>query len=160
MIKGTLIAATLFTCLTTTGGVTAEEMEMKLTIKKPDGLYDSQPNGYSQVVIAPGDSHVAYISGQGGAGIDGTLSPDFEAQVKQTFANLRIALEDIGASPSQVAKIDVFVVDHDMSKLPIMGKYIDETFGGTLPAQTLVPVPRLVLDGMLFEVDAVAILEN
>jgi len=149
MIKGTLIAATLFTCLTTTGGVTAEEMEMKLTIKKPDGLYDSQPNGYSQVVIAPGDSHVAYISGQGGAGIDG-----------QTFANLRIALEAIGASPSQVAKIDVFVVDHDMSKLPIMGKYIDETFGSTLPAQTLVPVPRLVLDGMLFEVDAVAILEN
>lgn len=156
----TLIAATLLVCLAAASGVCAEETGMKLTIKKPDGLYDSQPNGYSQVVIAPGGSRAAYISGQGGADINGTLPPDFEAQVKQAFANLRLALEGAGASPSQVAKIDVFVVDHDMSKLAIIGRHVYETFGGTFPAQTLVPVPRLAVDGMLFEVDAVAILEN
>ena len=160
MNKRTFITATLLACFAATGGVSAEETSMKLTIKKPDGLYDSQPNGYSQVVIAPGGSRVAYISGQGGADINGTLSPDFEAQVKQAFANLRMALDGAGASPSQVAKIDVFVVDHDMSKLPIMGRYVYETFGSALPAQTLVPVPRLAIDGMLFEVEAVVILEN
>src|SRR5262245_1471763 len=143
MNKHALIAATLFACLTVANGVFAGETGMKLTIKKPDGLYDSQPNAYSQVVIAPGGSRVAYISGQGGADINGTLSPDFEAQVKQAFANLRMALNGVGASPSQVAKIDVFVVDHDMSKLTIIGKYIYETFGSAFPAQTLVPVPRL-----------------
>jgi enamine deaminase RidA (YjgF/YER057c/UK114 family) len=34
-----------------------------------------------------------------------------------------------------------------------------EFFGSALPAQTLVPVPRLALDGMLFEIEAEAILE-
>jgi enamine deaminase RidA (YjgF/YER057c/UK114 family) len=32
-------------------------------------------------------------------------------------------------------------------------------FGKTLPAQTLVPVPRLAVDGMLFEVEAVVVLD-
>lgn len=36
---------------------------------------------------------------------------------------------------------------------------VADTFGGALPARTLVPVPRPALDGMLFEVDAVAVLD-
>ncbi|WP_269318618.1 MULTISPECIES: hypothetical protein [unclassified Halomonas] len=43
--------------------------------------------------------------------------------------------------------------------LEVMTRYVKETFGDALPAQTLVPVPRLALDGMLFEVDATAVLE-
>jgi enamine deaminase RidA (YjgF/YER057c/UK114 family) len=40
-----------------------------------------------------------------------------------------------------------------------MTEAVKRTFGDALPAQTLVPVPRLALDGMLFEVDAVAVLD-
>jgi enamine deaminase RidA (YjgF/YER057c/UK114 family) len=32
-------------------------------------------------------------------------------------------------------------------------------FGNKLPAQTLVPVPKLAIDSMLFEVEAVALLD-
>ncbi len=32
-------------------------------------------------------------------------------------------------------------------------------FGAALPAQTLIPVPKLAIDPMLFEVDAVVMLE-
>ncbi|MBO6549797.1 MAG: RidA family protein, partial [Rhizobiales bacterium] len=48
----------------------------------------------------------------------------------------------------------------DQSKLITMTKYLNQTFKGWLPAQTLVPVPRLAIDGMLFEVDAVVDLAN
>ena len=133
--------------------------DVKLTIVNPKGLHDPTSFGYSQAVIAPDGSRVAYISGQGGMDGTGTLSPDFAVQVGQAFANLRTALDGIDAKPNQVLKLTVFVVDHDMSKLGVLTKHVQETFGQTLPAQTLIPVPKLALDGMLFEVEAVAVLD-
>ena len=88
----------------------------------------------------------------------GGLSPDFATQVKQTYTNLRAALDGIGATPDQVAKLTVFVVDHDMSKLEILTRNVIEVFGNKLPAQTLVPVPKLAVDPMLFEVEAIVML--
>lgn len=130
----------------------------KLTIVNPPGLYDPAPNGYSHAVIASGGSRIAYIAGQGGEDSTGKLSPDFAAQVEQAYANLRTALEAVGAKPQQVVKLTTFVVDHDMSKLEVLTRNVKKTFGGALPAQSLIPVPRLAVDGMLFEVEAVAIL--
>ena len=138
---------------------TANENDRKLTIVNPQNLYDPSPNGYSTAVITPLGARVAYISGQGGQDSTGGLSPDFAAQVKQAYANLRSALEGIGARPDQVAKLTVFVVDHDMSKLEVLTRNVKDMFGETLPAQTLVPVPKLAIDPMLFEVEAVVVLD-
>jgi len=69
------------------------------------------------------------------------------------------ALEALGARPDQVAKLTVFVVDHDMSKLAVLTQAVTEMFGPALPAQTLIPVPKLAIDPMLFEVEAVVVLE-
>ena len=133
--------------------------DLKLTIVNPQGLYDPAPNGYSHAVIASGGSRIAYIAGQGGEDRTGKLAPDFAAQVEQAYANLRTALEGVGAKPNQVTKLTTYVVDHDMSKLGVLTENVKKVFGDTMPAQTLVPVPRLAVDGMLFEVDAVAILD-
>ncbi len=84
------------------------------------------------------------------------MSPDFAVQVKQAYANLRTAL---GARLDQVAKLTVFVIDHDMSKLGVLTQNVEEMFGEALPAQTLVPVPKLAIDPMLFEVEAVVVLK-
>ncbi len=130
-----------------------------LTIVNPPSLNDPTRNGYSTAVIAPPNTRVAYISGQGGQDRTGALSPDFATQVRQAYANLRAALEGIGARPDQVAKLTVFVVDHDMSKLEVLTHNVVEMFGAALPAQTLVPVPKLAIDPMLFEVEAVVILK-
>ena len=46
-----------------------------------------------------------------------------------------------------------------MSKLEVLTGSVKEMFGATLPAQTLVPVPKLAVDGMLFEVEAVAVID-
>jgi enamine deaminase RidA (YjgF/YER057c/UK114 family) len=137
----------------------ADEGDRKLTIVNPQKLYDPSPNGYSTAVIMPRNARVAYISGQGGQDGTGALSPDFAVQVKQAYANLRTALDALGARPDQVAKLTIFVVDHDMSKLEVLTRNVKEMFGETLPAQTLVPVPKLAIDPMLFEVEAIAVLE-
>ena len=131
----------------------------ELTIVNPPSLYDPSPNGYSTAVIVPGGAKLACISGQGGQDGKGALSPDFAAQVKQAYANLRTALDALGAKPDQVAKLTIFVVDHDMSKLGVLTQNVKEMFGDALPAQTLVPVPKLAIDPMLFEVEAVVMLE-
>ena len=145
--------------MTMAASTAANANDHKLTIVNPKNLYDPSPNGYSTAVITPPGARVAYISGQGGQDSTGALSPDFAAQVKQAYANLRTALDGIGARPDQVAKLTVFVVDHDMSKLGVLTQNVKEMFGDALPAQTLVPVPKLAIDPMLFEVEAVVVLD-
>lgn len=128
-----------------------------LRIVNPPALFDPAPNGFSHAVVATGVSRIAYIAGQGGENGDGKLPPVFAEQVRQAYANLRIALAAAGARPNQVTKITTYVVGYDQTMLEVMTRYVKETFGDRLPAQTLVPVPRLALDGMLFEVDAIAV---
>jgi enamine deaminase RidA (YjgF/YER057c/UK114 family) len=139
-------------------GISTAATANELTIVNPPILGDPTPNGYSTAVIVPAGAKIAYISGQGGQDSTGALSPNFAAQVKQAYANLRAALEALGAKPDQVAKLTVFVVDHDMSKLGVLTRNVTEMFGDRLPAQTLVPVPKLAIDPMLFEVEAVVVL--
>lgn len=133
--------------------------DLKLSIVNPPNLFDPTPNGYSTAVIVPAGARVAYISGQGGQDSTGGLSPDFAVQVKQAYANLGAALEGLGAKPDQVAKLTIYVVDHDMSKLGVLTESVKAMFGETLPAQTLVPVPKLAIDPMLFEVEAIVLLK-
>lgn len=128
------------------------------TIFNPSHLHDPTPNGYNTAVIAPASARLALISGQGGQDRTGSLSPDFAAQVAQAYANLGAILDALGAGPEHVLKLTVFVVDHDMSKLGVLTEQVTSMFGTALPAQTLVPVPKLAVDGMLFEVEAIAVL--
>ncbi|TBY53096.1 RidA family protein [Rhizobium leguminosarum bv. viciae] len=158
-IKHLIIGGIIIMTISVPTSATANEDDLKLTIVNPKNLYDPSPNGYSTAVIVPRQGRLAYISGQGGQDNTGALSPDFAVQVKQAYANLRTALDALGARPDQVAKLTVFVVDHDMSKLEVLTRNVKDMFGEALPAQTLIPVPKLAIDPMLFEVEAVVILE-
>lgn len=137
----------------------ADDNAAKLTIVNPQTMYDPTPHGYSVAVVTPAGGRTAYISGQGGADSTGAYSPDFAVQVQQTYANLGAALDGIGARPDQVAKLTVLVVDHDESKLGVLTEQVKGMFGETLPTQTLIPVAKLAIAPMLFEVEAVVILE-
>lgn len=128
-------------------------------IVNPSHLNDPTPNGYSTAVITPTSGRLAFISGQGGQDQTGALSPDFAEQVKQAYANLAAVIEALGARPEQVVKLTTFVVDHDMSKLGVLTENVMRMFGARLPAQTLVPVPKLAIDPMLFEVEALVLLD-
>lgn len=128
-------------------------------IVNPANLHDPSLNGYSTAVIAPATGRLAFISGQGGQDPTGNLSPDFGVQVSQAYANLAAVIDALGARAEQVVKLTVYVVDHDMAKLGVLTENVMQMFGSALPAQTLVPVPRLAIDPMLFEVEAVVALD-
>lgn len=124
----------------------------------PATLYDPRPNGYTHVVIAEAPARLVYIAGQGGEDVNGVLSEDFATQVAQALANLRAALQAADATLAQVAKVTALIVGHDEAKLAIFSTALRAAWGDAPPpACTLIPVPRLALDGMLFEIEATAI---
>lgn len=131
---------------------------MTLRLLNPEGLYDSSPNAYSQIAMVPAGRRLVFISGQGGDNPDGSFSPDFATQAASAFRNVGIALKAVGATPADVAKITVLIVDHDMQKLRIMQDAQRVLFGAHHPAATLIPVPCLALPQMLIEVEAIAAL--
>jgi enamine deaminase RidA (YjgF/YER057c/UK114 family) len=125
----------------------------------PTALYDPVPNGYSHVAaVAPGAHRWILLSGQGGEDRSEHLAADFGAQLRQSLDNLCAALAAAGATPADVARTLVLVVDHTEERLRLLGAEFDRVWGaGPKPACTLVPVPRLALDGMLVEIEATAV---
>lgn len=129
-----------------------------LAFSNPPGLYDPAPNGYSHVAtVAPG-TRLVLLAGQGGETPDGALAAQFQAQVRQALANMCTALQAAGSGPLHVARLVALVVDHSEERLHVLGAELDRVWGSaTKPACTLIPVPRLALDGMLFEIEATAV---
>ena len=133
----------------------------------PPGLYDPRANGYTHVVVAPAPARTVFVAGQGGENAAGQLSADFGEQLRQAFTNLRIALAGAGASVHDVAKLTVLVVDHTEQRLALFsqasvgrGQAVSLLWpDGAAPACTLIPVPRLALDGMLIEIEATAVMQ-
>ncbi len=125
----------------------------------PSGLYDPAPHGYSHVAVIPPGARLVIASGQGGENERGELNPDFRAQVRQAFRNLEIAVSAGGTALGDIVKLTLLIVGHDEEKLNVFGAEFDRIWpaGRMKPACTLIPVERLALDGMLFEVEATAV---
>ncbi|MBD2465230.1 RidA family protein [Oscillatoria sp. FACHB-1407] len=128
----------------------------------PPELPDSSTYGFSQITVVPPGVKLVHIAGQYGADTnDNLISEDFAEQLKQSFNNLRNALAAVGASPEQVVKITILSVDHTMEKLKLISAARNAMWSrDRQPASTLIPVSRLAVDGMLFEIDAVAVIPS
>ncbi|WP_047932579.1 RidA family protein [Pseudomonas putida] len=126
-------------------------------LSNPEGLYDPSGNAYSHVAEVHADSRLLFIAGQGGEDRNGQLSPLFAEQARQALANLEIALASKGASLAQVFKLTLLIVEHSETRLHEWAAEADRAWGRCMkPTCTLIPVPRLALDGMLVEIEAVA----
>lgn len=130
----------------------------QLTRINPEGMRKSP--FYSHAVVAPSGGRTVYIAGQVGFDAKGAIDPDFRRQMKQAFANLRTVMAASGVRPEHVARITVLIVDHDEAKLKPLGEELIALFGDKLPASTLHPVPRLAAHGLLFEIDAIAVVPD
>lgn len=123
----------------------------------PPGLYDPTPNGYSHLALTQGPLRWLLAAGQGGEDASGALPAGFEAQLQQCLNNVQTVLAAGGAGLGDVLRLRVLIVDHDERRLAQLGAALRALWGDApMPACTLIPVPRLALDGMLVEIEATA----
>ena len=132
-------------------------MSQEIQRINPPELGSPSNFGFTNIAIVPPDRTLIFIAGQGGRDEQGNLG-DFEAQLKQAFASLRKALAAADATPEQVVKITVLSVNHNAEKQKLISAERNAMWSDDLikPVSTLIPVPRLAGDGMLFEIDAIA----
>lgn len=125
----------------------------------PPGLFKIP--GLTHVVETAGPGRTVFIGGQLGLDSAGRIvgAPgDFLAQATQAFENLKAALAAVGGGMEHVVKITNYVVDmprHFPLFRQVRDRYVSRD---NPPASTLVQVVRLAGDGLLFEVDAIAVL--
>ena len=122
---------------------------------KPETL--PAPFGYSQVVESTG-SRIVHVSGQVPLNAQNELvgEGDFQAQARQAFENVRLALEAVGMTFHDVVKMQFFLTD--VAHVPQVRAIRDEFVNTEQPpASTLVEVSALFRPDVMFEMDVVAI---
>ena len=112
---------------------------------------------YSQAVRAGGR---LFISGQLSHDPDGNFvgEGDIEAQADMALANLDLVLRRFGAQRSDIAEINVFLVDLRTNFAPAMAA-CKRYFGDHRPASNVFGVVDLALPQQLIEIAASAVLE-
>ena len=118
--------------------LTSKETAMKTVISTSKAPAAIGP--YSQA-IRKGDT--LYLSGQiGMVPATGELvSDDVKEQTAQALANMKAILAEAGATPADVTKVTVFIVD--MAEFQIVNGVYSETFGADAPARSCVAVAAL-----------------
>jgi enamine deaminase RidA (YjgF/YER057c/UK114 family) len=115
--------------------------------------------GAVNLTIATG-SRIVHISGQTGVDADGkVVGTTHVEQSKRALQNLRVAIEAAGATPADIAKLMIYIVDYNEAALEALVAAAIEVFGNDYPitASTLVGVATLWQPDILIEIDAVAI---
>jgi len=117
-----------------------------------------RPVGYSHIAEVTG-GRMVYIAGQVALDREGRLvgEGDLRAQAEQVFANLQAALEAVGANFNHVVKFGIFLLDFSQAQVvrEVRDRYVNLEHP---PASTAVEVRRLFHEGVLIEIDAVAVI--
>lgn len=129
---------------------------------QPSALYQRTVGGhvlYSHVVSStPG--RMIFVSGQLARDKNGTVvAPgDMKAQIHQVGHNLRVALEEAGATLQDIVRTTTYVTDIDAFFGCVDARM--EYFGPGMPTSTTVEVRRLSHPDLMVEVEALAIVHD
>lgn len=134
---------------------------MTVTLVHPERV--NRVDVHHQVAVAQG-SRTVYLAGQVSWDTEGNLvgEDDLAAQAEQCYLNIAAALDAVGATAADLAKVTVYMVDLDEERA---GRFIAgrERAAAALGAEfqqpsTWIGVTALAAPGYLVEVDAVAVL--
>jgi 2-iminobutanoate/2-iminopropanoate deaminase len=116
-----------------------------------------RPNAFvPQAVIA---GNFVFVSGTAGTDITtGKLvEGGYEAQVMQSFKNVKTILEDAGSSMDKVVKVTVFMVSGSDPDFSVINKIYSTFFQNLTPARSapqVMPFPG----GILFSMECIAVI--
>lgn len=134
-------------------------MTAETRLYNPDSM--AKPLGlYCHVARAKAEEYL-HIAGQVSLDQTGELvgRNDFEAQMHQTYANLRAALESAGAGFGNVVKYTTYLTRKDDlgDYRRVRNALYEELYpDGRYPPNTLLIVSGLVNDDLLLEIEAIA----
>lgn len=134
---------------------------MAVELVNPEGL--PKPEAYAQVGVATG-SRTVYLSGQVARTAEGEPvgQGDLAAQVEQAFVNVTTALQGVGGSFDDVAKLTVYVVDWTPDKMEALlagaGRAVERLGIDPVKPTTLIGVAALGEPDLLVEIEAIAVL--
>ena len=132
-----------------------------IKILNPDAL--GKPLGQYSHLTPVKASEFVFIAGQVGVDRAGNIVgvDDFDAQCVQTFANIAAALTSVGAGWGNIVQFTTYLVhSQDIAKfMKFRLREFPKMFAnGAYPPNTLLMIDRLVQEGLLVEVQAVAAL--
>jgi enamine deaminase RidA (YjgF/YER057c/UK114 family) len=134
---------------------------MTITLVHPERV--NRVPVHHQVALTQG-TRTVYLAGQVSWDTEGNLvgRDDVAAQAEQAYLNIAAALDSVGATVADLAKVTVYVVDLDETKAEqfVAGR---ERAAATLGVEfqqpsTWIGVTSLAAPGFLVEVDAIAVL--
>ncbi len=120
----------------------------------------STPRGYKYVVSATGTT--VYVAGQIAVDKAGSVvgRGDLRAQTVQVLENVKACLAAAGATFADVVKLNTYVVNLKPDDLPII-RDVRNTYlsAANPPASTMVGVTALAIEGLLIEIEVVAVID-
>lgn len=139
------------------GAVIAEESSSSaITLVRSQRL--STVAEYAYASTAPADTRLVFLAGSCPLNADGSTTNlgDFSGQAAKCIENLRIALDDAGATIESVLSTRVLVASSEQKNLVAAWEIVRDAFGDHDVPSTLMGVTALGYDGQLVEVEAVA----
>lgn len=119
-----------------------------------------KPRGHSNLVRATGTTTL-FAAGQTARNTEGNLigQGDICQQYEQILKNIRDIMSAGGAAMNDIVRLTIYCTNRDafLAKGKECGQIYKKYFGDYYPAITLIEVSKLLLDDMLLEIEATAV---
>ena len=121
----------------------------------------ARPSGFSHGILTTG-GQMLFLAGQTAFNAEGQLvAPgDLVGQYEEVLSHLKAVVEEAGGVMQDIVKINIFVKDRDdyLKHLKPLSAVHQSFFGKYYPATALFEVSRFYQDGILVEIEGIAML--